>query len=117
MRFEACLELDDAKAAISCAFEGLKPHCVYSSHQGRDYAFELQSAKALVHAEPHILWIRVEAEEIAICHGTKMLIVSEIGNCAKNMPNVLWVEANDDPFAAIMAHNNSEMQPHDGAGR
>ncbi|UXS43027.1 hypothetical protein FY150_24825 (plasmid) [Agrobacterium tumefaciens] len=108
---EACLIIENAEAAIDLAFNSLRSHCVSQSRRGLDYAFDFGAARALVRPEPRVLWLRVEADDFTICHGTKMLIQSKIRVYAKAMPmNVLWLDATAEPFGTIMALENVEDQ-------
>ncbi|WP_141211548.1 hypothetical protein [Brucella grignonensis] len=106
---ETCIKLENAETAIRKAFGSLQPHCCAQTRSGHDYAFDFCSAKAVVRADSHILWIRIEAEEFIIAVGAKILIQSEIAIHSKDVPeNWLWIEATDDPFAAITSFEGQE---------
>lgn len=106
---EARLIIENAEAAIDPALNSLRSYCVSQSRQGLDYALDFGAARALIRPKPLVLWLRVEADDFASCHGTKMLIQSNLSVYAKAMPvNVLWLDATATAFDTIMAHENEE---------
>lgn len=101
---EAELRLANAPYAIEHAIKGLTIYCRSISHKHGQYELDFVAATAAIRAHEKGLLIRVEAEETVISDGTKMLITSQISSYATNMPmNVLWVDASEEPFAAILS--------------
>lgn len=101
---EAKLRLANAPYAIEHAIKDLTIYCRSISQNNGQYELDFEAATAAIRAHEEGLLIRVEAEETVISDGTKMLIASQISSHAINMPmNVLWVDAIEEPFAAILA--------------
>ncbi|MFU0507300.1 hypothetical protein [Pseudaminobacter sp. NGMCC 1.201702] len=101
---EAKLSLANAPYAIEHAIRDLTIHCRSISQNNGQYHLDFEAATAEIRTHEEGLLIRVKATETLIAHGTKMLIASQIGSYAINMPaNVLWVDASDEPFATILA--------------
>lgn len=101
---EAELRLANAPYAIEHAIKDLTNYCRSISHHNGQYELDFVAAIAAIRAHEESLLIRVEAEETVVSHGTKMLITSQISSYAINMPmNVLWLDASEEPFATILA--------------
>ncbi|MBS3651897.1 hypothetical protein KEU06_25145 [Pseudaminobacter sp. 19-2017] len=106
---EAKLRLANTPYAIEHAIKDLTIHCQSVSQSNGQYELAFEGATAAIRAHEGGLLIRVEAEEIVISHGTKMLIASQISSYAINMPmNVLWVDASEEPFATILSRERLE---------
>lgn len=104
---EACLRIHDAEATIARASEKLRAFTIAQGYQGSDYVFDFDASRALVRAEPDVLWIHVESDEITICAGTKMLLEATIRDFASSMPTcLLWVRGAKEPFKIIMDLEN-----------
>lgn len=105
---EACLPIANALPIADMVSRGLKQHCRSWSRMDLNYIFDLPSARTIIRAEPDILWMRVEADDVDICHGVKALLEAELWNYTRDMPtNLLWLEARGEPFSTIMSHQQS----------
>lgn len=105
---EACVELKQASLIIDLASDNLRRHGVSSSREEGSYMFDFRLARVLISSEPDILWLRVEADELAACDGTKVLVEAELRGHARDMPtHVLWLKANSEPFSTIMFYKAS----------
>jgi len=98
--WETRLSLANASEAVEHAIEGLKAHCRSINQQDGQYYLDFEVAIAVVRSHEGYLSIHVEAQELDVCHGTKMMIISHLNRCAVKMPvNVLWIIASESPFA------------------
>ena len=91
MRFkgEACVKGGKALEAVKFIIQGLKPHFNFLKRRSQCYEVEFESSVAYVGVSKGRIWIRVEAEDLAIFHGTKMLIQSQICEHLVDMPEYL----------------------------
>lgn len=99
---EALVELENSEEAVVRAIERLAGDFTAIHRDGADYILEFESTRAVIRPQPSAVWLRVESDEYILCYGTKMLVEARIGEHATGMSeDVLWVEANGDPFAAL----------------
>lgn len=107
----ACVEIVNAKEAIELVFELLAKFCTSRSRDRMDYLFNFDFAQARVRPKDGALWLHVESSDIQTCHGAKILIHAAIAEVAVGMPErVLWIEARDEPFKAIIEHEAKGMK-------
>lgn len=107
MRFKREAHLQDSNALVSAELiiQDIQAHCSSLKRIHSYYEIGFGGSVAYVKAEQEHMWIRVEAEELAICYGTKMLMQSQISQHLANMPEcLLWVDADETPFTAIISH-------------
>lgn len=91
--------------AVELVIQDLKPYCSSLKRSHLHFEIEFESAFAYLKVEENNLWIRVEAEELTICHGIEILIHSQLSKHISGMPNCLfWIDANEIPFATIVSY-------------
>lgn len=102
----ACVEIANAKEAIELVFDLLEKFCTSRSRDQTDYLFNFDFARARVRPQDEALWLHVESTDIQTYHGAKILLEAAIAEVAIGMPErVMWIEARDKPFQAIIEHS------------
>ena len=102
---EAGLRLTNAGQNVERALKELSPHYRRLKHDGKDVILDLSEATARIRVNSDDIWVRVEATDLPLCQGTKMLIEGTLYALADDMdPEILWVEGREVPFAALRAH-------------
>jgi hypothetical protein len=94
MIYEAKLKLNNGPEAIERSIDGLRTYCQEIFLQNGQYHLDFETSHAVVRSHDDGLLIRVEADDFAVCDGTKALILSQLSQYASNMPvDVLWIVA------------------------
>lgn len=114
----ACVEIANAKEAIELVFDLLAKFCASRSRDQIDYLFNFDFAQARVRPQDGALWLHVESTDIQTCHGAKILLEAAIAEVAVGMPErVMWIEARDTPFEAMIEHKAAKDTEHAVDGR
>lgn len=101
---EACLRFTDQENLAETINAALASHCKEQRREGDDLVLELESSRAVIRAVPGMLWLRVDAADLLTCIGTKMLLESALRTHRDDAPRcVLWMQAEEEPFAAVRA--------------
>lgn len=101
---EACLRFTDQENLAEIIAAALTSHCKEQRWEGDDLVLELEASRAVIRPVPGMLWLRVDAVDLLTSIGTRMLLESALRMHRDDAPKcVLWVQANEEPFAAVRA--------------
>lgn len=103
--FEAFVSIDLEQEELEQAAEEIGRHSISWRQVDGEFILAFESSTVKIRRNGSGVSLRVEASELAICDGTKALVIAALNDVARDMPHeVLWVRANDEPFSAIASH-------------
>lgn len=114
---EIGLHVTNAGQIVERALKELSPFYVTLKRENEDVILDLSESTARIRVHGMDIWVRVEAPDLPLCHGTKMLIESALfTRVDKKDSSIPWIVGSEEPFAMLGNFLASRPSPDGDAG-